>query len=211
MTATERYGFGDRVSHGKRPEWGVGSVIKAEDTVHDGKPTQRLSVRFPSEGLKTFNLSHAPLVRVTENDAPIEASADEESPVEIWDRIAEEGWLAPVAQRKIEEIMLRLPGSVSDPFLSVARRLEAMASLYRFDRSGGRLVEWAVAQTGLDDPLSRFNRHELERYFDRWAHERDGQFRRLASEAAPADVKAALRDAPPAASRVLSRVGARTS
>ena len=31
MMSNERFAFGDRVRHSKRPEWGIGSVVKAED------------------------------------------------------------------------------------------------------------------------------------------------------------------------------------
>ncbi|MED6307236.1 MAG: hypothetical protein VX563_04455, partial [Planctomycetota bacterium] len=45
------------------------------------------------------------------------------------------------------------------------------------------LVDWAVAQTGLDDPLARFNRNQLEEFFRQWSRGRDEQLRTLMQEA----------------------------
>ena len=42
---------------------------------------------------------------------------------------------------------------------------------------------WAVAQTGMDDPLSRFNRHELEQFYERWMWERDRHLVKILDEA----------------------------
>ena len=71
-------------------------------------------------------------------------------------------WLGEVAQRKVREVMVGLSERVRDPFRPVEERLRACLDLFRFDRTGRGLVEWAVAQSGLDDPLSRFTRHELD-------------------------------------------------
>ena len=79
--------------------------------------------------------------------------------------------------------MTSLPPECSDPFTSIHKRLERTLSLFRFEASGSSLIEWAIAQTGLDDPLSRFNRHELEAFFDQWCRARDSQARSLAEEA----------------------------
>ena len=35
--------------------------------------------------------------------------------------------------------------------------------------SGKGLMEWAMGQTGMDDPLTRFNRTELEVYFKQYS------------------------------------------
>ena len=57
-----------------------------------------------------------------------------------------------------------------------------MLDLYRFERSSRALMDWAVAQSGLDDPLSRFSRHELEELFERWVTQRDAHLGRLVQE-----------------------------
>ena len=178
-----RFEFGDRVRHAKRPEWGIGSVVKAETATSNGCGAQRISVRFPGVGVKVLNTAHASLQLVTEPSLGADIAVDEGNPVQVWGRIRDAEWLAPVAQRKIEEAMISLPSEVRDPFNGIGHRLAVTAGLYRFERSGAGLIAWAVAQTGLDDPLSRFSRHELEQYFDRWAQEREAHLHRLLQEA----------------------------
>jgi hypothetical protein len=203
MMLNKRFEFGDRVRHAKRPEWGIGRVIKTEDVSSNGSRSQRLSVRFPGEGVKTLSTAHADLEHVN-SDALPSVNGSDESSVEVWTRVGSSEWLAPVARRKIEEMMISLPGDVRDPFNSIRRRLAETLGLFRFDCSGRGLIEWAVAQTGLEDPLTRFSRHELEQYFDRWAFERDVHLGRLLQdpEADPSMVDELLRKAPPTAAAV---------
>ena len=52
---------GDRVRHAGRPEWGVGAVQSTEASAHEGKPCQRVTVRFEREGLKTLSTAFADL------------------------------------------------------------------------------------------------------------------------------------------------------
>lgn len=203
--SNERFAFGDRVRHAKCPEWGVGSVVKTEELPVNGTMSQRVSVRFPGVGIKRLSSAHAELERVT--DAPPETpGADDEHPAELWGEIEKSDWLAPVAQRKIDEAMMSLPRQATDPFIEVRERIRFTLTLFRFDRTGRALIDWAVAQTGLDDPMTRFNRHELEQFFDRWAFERDAHLGRLLQEAggaqyhledllekAPAPVRKAVR------------------
>jgi hypothetical protein len=206
---TARFEFGDRVRHTDRPEWGIGSVVKAEDATVNGQPSQRLFVRFPGAGVKTLSTAHALLERVPDTPAPATATAgDENHRVADWDRVGQSDWLAAVAERKIEEVMVALPEAAKDPFSSLTQRLKFTLRLYRFERTGRSLVEWAVAQTGLDDPLSRFNRHLLERFFDRWASNRDAQLARLLQEAEGDSplVESLLADAPAAAVDAVRRL-----
>jgi hypothetical protein len=203
-----RFAFGDQVRHRERPEWGVGSVVRVEDVRLNGEASQRLSVRFTNAGVKTLNSSAAGLERVEATDDGEDEAGDGEHPVGVWDRVREAGWLAPVAERKIEEAMVQLPPESRDMFLPLRDRLAAALSLFRFDRTGRGLIDWAVAQTGLDDPLTRFNRHELEQYFDRWTAERDGHLGRLLQEAAtePNLVDELLSDAPEPARAAVRRL-----
>ena len=69
-------------------------------------------------------------------------------------------------------------------------------------------MDWAVAQTGLDDPLSRFTRHELEQHFDRWAYEREQHLSKLLQEARlePATVNNALKNALPSAQSAVRKL-----
>ena len=92
-------------------------------------------------------------------------------------------WIGQLAKRQPEEAMTTLPPETSDPFSSVRQRLQKTFDLYRFNERGGSLVDWAVAQTGLDDPLARFNRNQLEEFFRQWSRVRDEQLRSLMQEA----------------------------
>ncbi len=201
-----KFEFGDRVRHARRPEWGIGSIVKAEETHVNGEHAQRLSVRFPNAGLKTISTSHAELQLVTEEAGAVNGT-DEGHPLSGWDRVNEGDWLGDVAQRKLDEVMVSIASEVRDPFNSLRQRLAACLQLYRFQRDGRSLIDWAVAQSGLDDPLSRFTRHELEQLFDRWATNRDAQLQRLLQEARsdPATVQDLIQSAPPAAADAVTR------
>ncbi len=48
--------------------------------------------------------------------------------------------------------------------------------------SGKGLMEWAMLQTGMDDPLTRFNRTELEVFFKHYSHEPNQHLAKLLSE-----------------------------
>ena len=103
--------------------------------------------------------------------------------------------------------MTSLPDRATDPFMPPRARLEFIYSLYRFNRNGGSLIEWAMAQSGLDDPMSRFNRHELEQFFDRWSWERDRTLARTLEECRKAGdpIDILIKQAPPAARRGLKK------
>jgi len=209
----QRFSSGDRVRHGSKPEWGIGTVIKAEiahDLPSNGHAPQRLTVRFPNAGLKTLVTSYAELTHVNGNDL----HATEHTEIaRYWDQMSESDWLGPMAKKKIEQAMMSLPQDVRDPFNSVVKRLSLTLGLYRFNRSGRGLIDWAVAQTGLDDPLSRFTRQELEQRFDRWAFERENHLVKLLQEArAPGNdqsaIAATIKAAPPEAHEVVRRLTA---
>lgn len=207
----QRFATGDRVRHGGRPEWGIGVVTKVEQLPVNGQASQRLSIRFPNAGMKTLVTGHADLQPVSEDVSPF---GDEAPSVRAWDKMNGSDWLAPVAKRKVDEAMISLPMEVRDPFNSLGKRLALTLGLYRFDRSGRGLMDWAVAQTGLDDPLSRFTRQELEQRFDRWSFERDNHVAKLVQEARNAGalgkdstlVSEALKGAPPAAHDIVRRL-----
>lgn len=184
MSHDDRFEFGDQVRHVKRPEWGVGAVIRTEDTSVGGVPTQRIVIRFPNAGMKRLVVAQAALERVSaEEHVTSENTSEPSSRLEAWDKMEQSEWLGPLARRKIEETMISLPESSCDPFASLTQQLSATLKLYRFNRSGRGLVDWAVAQSGLKDPLSRFTRQDLEQLFDRWSHERDAQLSRLLASA----------------------------
>lgn len=204
---------GDKVRHRQRPEWGVGTVTKIETVTLRGQRDQRIWIRFANAGLKTV------LGSLAELDAADSAtgilgggSAAAGAPLDdtLLSREArhESGWLGSIAKRKPEEAMTSIPTTAADVFLPLQKRIEFVLTLYRFESSGGKLIDWAVAQSGLDDPLSRFSRHELEAFFDRWAFDRDATLARLVHEARRnfLNIEDLLRGAPPAAQRALRKL-----
>lgn len=210
----ESFEFGDRVRLRRRPEWGIGSIVKVEAAMRNGTRSQSISVRFANEGLKVLNTSVAELELVShEHD---EALADAKAhPMVQWQKFSEGDWLAPMAQRKIQEVMISLPENVRDPFRSIRIRLRQTLDLFRFERTGGSLIEWAIAQTGLDDPLTRFTRQELELHFDRWMTQRQSHLQKLLNEAsqsvefARVEIDSLVAAAPLAAQEAVRRVSAK--
>lgn len=215
------YSVGDKVRHRQRPEWGTGSVTKIETVSMRGSRDQRIWIRFPNAGLKTMLASVAQLDRAEASPpaagAGVAAQAErtfrEDDTLLGREARHEGGWLGEIAKKKPEDAMVALPAAASDPFLSIERRLECILGLYRFEAVGGQLIDWAVAQSGLDDPLSRFNRHELEAFFGRFAHDRDLALVRLVQEAKKnpligGGIDERLGKAPPAAQKVLRRLSA---
>jgi len=201
---TVKHKQGDQVRHPGRPEWGLGEVMKVELITRDGRPDRRVWIKFPSEGTKTVLASVAGLETIEKPLAEMAASGET-----LADREAdhEGGWLGAIAKNRPEDAMIAVPDRATDPFIPVAGRLKFIYGLYRFNRSGGSLIDWAIAQTGLDDPLSRFNRHELEQFFERWCWERDRVLARTIDEGRRSGdtIDSLLRDAPAAARRGLKK------
>ena len=199
LTKRRTFKFGDRVLNTARPEWGPGTVTRAENVVHNGHTAQRLNVRFGSEGIKTLHTGVVDLIPADEQQAG--------------DSVAERsGWIAELEGNKPADIMVRLPADASDPFKTLWQRLQFTLNLYRFSREARALMEWAIAQSGLADPLTRFSRHELETFFDRWARQRDAHLIELVREAGRSDsrqVEQLLAQAQPEVRQILRRPHAR--
>jgi hypothetical protein len=237
------WGFGDRVVHAQRPEWGHGIVTSAEDAVHEGTRCQRVKVRFERAGVKTLLTALAELAPAGDRLSAEEAEAEPASaapsagatpasgastgtalpaPVVhagsgakagiaagLETSGAGGGWLDKAAATSPDEVMARIPEACTDPFRTLDQRLAATLQMYRFSDTGGSLIDWAAAQTGLKDPLSRFNRHELESFFKRFAFNRDEHLKKLVVELKkkdPALLGRTLRGAPPAAQQSLRRL-----
>ncbi len=183
MIAQEVFGFGDRVIHAGKPEWGIGVVSGAQNVNQDGKPCQRLTIRFERAGLKTVSTAVASIRPADQADAPAKSVAPKPG--------TEHGegatWLDDLEAGNPAEIMARLPESCTDPFKSLGNRIKSTLGLFRFSESGGGLLDWAAAQTGMKDPLSRFSRHELEQFYTRFKANRDSHLRQLALEALKKD------------------------
>jgi len=195
-----RFKIGDQVVHSARPEWGKGTVVSASATNHEGKPCQRLSVRFSRVGLKTVMTGVAPIVPAGEVAEVLKPKDDEHhDPLPI----------ASAGHRELLEIMTRVPERARDPFASAAQRLQATLDLYKYGRDGGGLIDWGAAQSGLADPLSRFNRHELEEYyrmFEKNLHKHLSQVVREANNVPASELVQIAKSAPPAAQRALQNL-----
>lgn len=200
---TTEFKFGDRVVHAARPEWGQGVVTAASPDTVEGRTCQRLTIRFDRGGLKTLSTALANLRPAAATDVTPPPS-EQPSAAE---QLTATGWLDRLGAEAPEVIMARLPENATDPFSTPLQRLGATLALYRFTPQGGSLLDWAAAQTGLADPLTVFNRHELEQFFARFATARDQHLRQLADDirrkdpdalaralaGAPASAQAALR------------------
>lgn len=174
MTARE-WKMGDRLMHAGRPEWGIGEVRSAEGTIQDGVKSQRLTIRFERAGIKTLASAFADLRPPEEMpQVPGDGAATEEHPEGNWLKQAEAG--------SINEMMIKVPEDAADPFRTRKARLETTLKLYRFTGAGSSLLDWAAMQSGLKDPLSRFNRHELERFFEQFKLALDTHLKRLVME-----------------------------
>lgn len=188
--------LGDHVRHAGKPEWGNGQITSAEATVQDGRPCQRVTVRFDRVGLKTLSTAFADL-------RPAETLLTAEAPADPLLALAD----GPAAR----ELLTRLPEAASDPFSTPRKRLEATLNLYRFSDRAGSLLDWAAAQTGLKDPLARFSRHELEVLFQKFQFNLDAHLKKLVRDikkADPATLAAVAASASPSAKQALKRADA---
>ena len=193
------FNLGMQVRHRQRPEWGTGSVTRVEQLTRAGTRDQRLWIKFGAAGLKTLLASMADL-------EVIEAVPVAEHTFAAREAASDGGWLGRIATKKPEKAMSELLPDATDPFLTPERRIKILLGLYRFD-GGAKLIDWAVAQSGLDDPLSRFNRTELESFYKEWSLERDLALHRLVSDfrRQRKPVEGLLVDAPRSALQVLQK------
>jgi len=167
---------GDVVVHPKRPEWGDGRVELATPIRHNGEIAQRLIVRFAHEGKVTINTAFAPLNRKDVNGKAVQPAAALPSS-------QAGGWLGSLEGSKTPaERLAALPDELSDPFLSHRRRLELTLETYRFSTEPRALIDWAITQTGLHDPLTEFTRTELEAAFPRYDRDRRHHLEDLVAE-----------------------------
>ena len=162
---------GDTVLHPKRPEWGDGVVRDAFIITHQGSQAQRLAIDFANKGRVVINTAIAPLVN--KRDTKEMNSGLKESTG---------GWLGALEKAagvsKSNELW-DLPEKLTDPFVSLHDRLIATLETYRFSTDARSLIDWAVVQTGMNDPLSKYTRHELEHAFPRFARDRDQHLRSI--------------------------------
>lgn len=173
--ANDAWQTGDRVTHGGKPEWGVGTVTAVEPATQDGKPCQRVTARFDRAGLKTLSTAYADL------QIPDDISALEQ-------RVREASNLHDADEHEAARaFMADLPDELTDPFVALDERLRRSLEGYRHSPSGAGLIDWACLRSGMADPLSRFNRHELEELFQRFRTSLDNHVIKLVRELARTD------------------------
>lgn len=203
--APRTWTVGDEVRHAGRPEWGIGKVAKADGATHNGVACQRLTVKFDRAGLKTLSTAFASL-------EPAGAVQAVRSQLSATETESDAGDIFAGASESIADVLSTLPEPATDPFRTLEARLKATLGLYRFQPTGGSLLDWAAMQTGLADPLSKCNRHELEAHFQRFRVRLDAHLVTLVREAAkkdPAMLDRLKGEAPSQARSALDRLNAR--
>ncbi len=212
---------GDLVVHPSKLEWGVGEVLTAQSILHEGKPCQRVGVRFTRAGMKVLSTAFANLAVAPAHLTGAAPAGDQPRPLPFAparpfppDEPEAAGDLAPddappePDRRETTARLRALPERATDPFTPLPARLAATLDLYRFEPRGGSLLDWAAAQAGLRDPLSLYSRHELEQHFETFRVALDAHARDLARDLRRQDAAkcdALLAAAPPRAAQSLRR------
>ena len=189
MTNVMEFKSGDNVIHTQRREWGVGVVEKTTKILEAGQSAQRVTVRFKHRGRVTINTAVAPLLAGQSEQAMTRTDGSDP----IVSRPG--GWLDSLTQEKPTHAISALPEEMTDPFVSHSRRLTATLDSYRFSLAPRPLIEWAITQTNLDDPLTQYTRQELEQAFERFARDRDNHLKDLVRTAKRQDESALLHGA----------------
>jgi hypothetical protein len=206
---------GQSVIHTGKPEWGPGDIVSAEGQLHEGKPCQRLTIRFARAGLKTISTAFAELKPAEDSMSRQLIHASNEVERQAARDATESRAAGPdpleksMRRRSAEESLLKVPEDAIDPFRTPVQRLESMVKIYKWMDSPAGVLEWATSQTGLGDPMSMFNRHELEQHLDKFRIAVDNQMKKLLPIARKADapgVQRVLLTAGPSAKAALRRV-----
>jgi len=184
MAELVQFKRGEVLYHPRRPEWGEGVVEQAVNINHEGAPAQRLVITFANHGRVTINTAIATLVPKEDFSSMLPSSS---SAATVNHSVSTKhappagrvGWLDALDQSRNggeTHELWRLPEAMTDPFQPLSKRLQATLDSYRFGndpRHARNILDWAVAQTRLNDPLSKYARHELEQGFRRFARDRD--------------------------------------
>ena len=174
---------GTTVRSASRPEWGEGKVLRVQSVAGGNQPPFRVSIQFKS-GHRTMVVPPAKLILPTEE-------LDRES-----------GWLDKLGHGTADDRLRALPESAVDVLAGPQGRLAAVLPLFAYEGSPDGLVTWARRQTDVADPLTHWNRDELEAAFAIFCRERDALFRARAAELkmkeGPEALRAALDELPAA-------------
>ncbi len=209
MASIQRFARGDRVVHPKRPEWGTGIVrqLKATASGPNGR-AQKLTIDFPNRGRVVIDTSVVSLqpghtgpprpgsaaTSPPPAQAPRPAPSPKDSPT-VSSTSTSAGWLNDLEGSTSKNELWDLPDELTNPFASISERLQATLETYKYSTEPRSLFDWAVRQTGLNDPLSKYNRHELEQAFPRFARDRDAHLRDMVRQIKRADGYAILKEA----------------
>lgn len=177
MNAQNTFAPGDVVIHPKRPQWGDGKVMTALNINHEGSPGQRLTVRFANQGQVVINTAIVPLVS--------KETVTQMSPTSSYSSHTGQGWLDGLSRDANGHELFKLPDELTDPFATLENRFEATLRSYKLISDGRdprALLDWAVVQTGLSDPLSKYSRPELEQAYPRFARDRDNHLASLVKQ-----------------------------
>lgn len=179
MRIPATFKVGDTVAHPKKPEWGSGVVKQAQPATHNGVEAQRLRVDFANKPNTTINTAIAPLVSGQAMEGltqqPKGFGQDMSMSSTNTDKLGA-GWLDQLEGKAGGKRELwDLPDACDDPFSTDEQQLDATLDTFKYSTDPGPLFQWAVVQTGLDDPLSKYTRVELEQAFPRYARDRDNR------------------------------------
>jgi hypothetical protein len=172
---------GQTVRNAARPEWGAGKVLRVQEVRQGDTCAHRVSVQFQT-GHKTMLV---PPARLTAPTPERQRSA---------------GWIDQLAGTTTDDVLRKLPPSVTETLGGPRARIAALLPLYAYTPDPQGLVHWARRQTDIADPLSQWNRDELEAAFTAFAVERDAALRGYLAEIkqreGPAAVKEILAEVP---------------
>lgn len=199
----------EQLQHPGKPEWGVGTVVSAQPHTHEGTPCQRLTVRFTGAGKKTINTAFAKLVRIGDAQPEPKSGSRTARPQRAMAATAPQP--TPSAEPDKDTIIERLaqlPGSMTDPFRDLESRLTETLESYRNQPDDRGLLQWASIRSGLADPMSVLNRHELEEHFANHRIRLDRHLKSLLDEArrAKLDTRPIIRAAPAGAQHAIRRI-----
>ena len=192
------YSVDDRIINTARPEWGAGVVIRAKAQNQGGVRCQMLSVRFDRTGMKQLSTAMAPLrfadgtgARSTTTTATPDKAPAAEPGASL--TLSDLSQLPPDATNPTRSANARLKTVLSEFKRVESRTSEAVAPhASRSARSPAPdqrlLLDWAISRSGLSDPLSRFNRTELEAAYDTFVRRLHDQLRPLIKAAASEDL-----------------------
>jgi len=180
MTDNATFQRGDRVVHPRKPEWGEGEVRQVERITHQGQSVQRVTVQFANQGRKVINTGVAPL-QSKQATGPLPESNGAKDETMSSAHTSGGGWIESLERsvKGSQHELWDLPESMTDPFASFESQLKATLDSYRFSTEPRALMDWAVMQTGLNDPLSQYSRPELEEAFPGFARNRDNHLKDL--------------------------------